>query len=215
MGSFNDLTGRRFERLLVIRRVQNMGNANTKWLCKCDCGNESFVQGGALKDGRVRSCGCLHKETVTKHGMHKSKTYSSWSAMKDRCTNHNKKVFKYYGGRGISYCKEWENFETFLSDMGDKPEGTSLDRIDNNLGYSPENCKWSTHKEQLRNTRATTYLKFRGVKKSLQEWAEELEISSVTLKSRINRGWSIKDTLTRPVNKLMSHKRKHQNINNL
>ena len=208
MGIFRDLTGSRFDRLLVIRRVPNPGNANLKWLCKCDCGNESMVQGGALKDGRVRSCGCLQKEVVTKHGMHKSKTYGTWTSMKDRCTNSSKKAFKYYGGRGISYCKEWEDFKNFLSDMGEKPDGTSLDRINNNLGYSRDNCRWSTPKEQLRNTRITTYLKFRGVKKSVPEWAEEMGMSPVTLKGRINRGWSVKEALTRPVNKLVSTKRK-------
>lgn len=204
----DDLTGIRFGRLVVARRVPNVTKGNTIWLCKCDCGAESIVQSGALKRGVTQSCGCLQRSVVTSHGLEGSKTYHAWAAMKQRCSNPNNKFFSDYGGRGISYCSEWESFEGFLSDMGDKPFGLSLERIDNSQGYFPSNCRWATQKEQRRNTRATVFLEFQGVRKSRTEWAEELGISPITIKSRMALGWSVEDILFKPIDKRKATKQK-------
>lgn len=203
-----DLVGERFGRLVVVTRAPNKTFGNTEWSCRCDCGNFKNVQGGALKNGRSKSCGCIQKESATKHGMEGTKTYNAWASMKSRCNNQKNKFFSHYGGRGITYCKEWEKFEQFLSDMGEAPEGMSLDRINNELGYGPSNCRWTTPKEQRRNTRATTFLEFRGLSKVPTEWAEELGIPVETIRSRIKLGWTVEDALTKPVDKRKSTKKK-------
>jgi hypothetical protein len=147
-----DITGHRFGRLVAISHISFQG-----WLCRCDCGNETIVQGPNLRNGNSKSCGCLRVELAisraTKHGhAKKTATYSSWQAMIKRCTNPNTWSWKHYGGRGITVCDRWRySFENFLADMGEKPEGLTLDRINNELGYSPENCRWATPAEQFRN----------------------------------------------------------------
>lgn len=210
MREVEDLTGRRFGRLKVLGRAPNKTKGNTQWFCKCDCGVVKITQGGALKNGRVLSCGCLHKETATKHGMEATPTYNAWAAMKSRCSNPKNKFYRDYGGRGITYCREWERFEQFFSDMGKKPAGMSLERIDNNAGYGPQNCKWATPKQQRRNTRANKFIEFRGSSKTATEWAEDLQMPVETIRSRLNLGWTIEDALTKPIDKRKSSKRKSQ-----
>ena len=150
---FKDKTGQRFGRLVVKELISKKPVA--KWVCVCDCGNETKVWGGHLKSGVTRSCGCLltdsNKENNTTHGMTKSRTYKSRRSMKSRCTFPCMPNYKYYGGKGIKFDTKWNNFDNFLSDMGERPEGTSLDRIDNNKDYSKENCRWSDAKTQANN----------------------------------------------------------------
>jgi hypothetical protein len=127
--------------------------------------------------------------------------YPTWSAMINRCSNPNKQGYENYGGRGITVCDSWKDFGQFCEDMGDKPEGTSLDRIDNNKGYSPDNCKWSTRFEQNRNTRANRYLTANGKTQIMADWASETGLSEQVIKRRIDvYGWSEQDALTTPVN---------------
>lgn len=126
-------------------------------LYRCSCGNEKILEKGNVNSGGTKSCGCLKKNKMRKekttHGMSKTPTYKSWVQMKTRCLNKNYKEFFYYGGRGIKICERWMSFENFLEDMGERPNGKTLDRIDNERGYSPENCKWSIPKEQSMNRR--------------------------------------------------------------
>lgn len=208
MKPLEDLAGRRYGRLTVVRRLPNVTRGNTIWLCKCDCGGESITQSGALKRGITSSCGCLQRQVATTHGMEGSRTYNIWAKMKQRCANPDDKGYPDYGGRGISYCQEWESFETFFRDMGTAPKGLSLERVNNNLGYSSANCKWATPKEQRRNTRVTRYIEFRGVKKAMTEWAETIGVSPQTLRSRLNLGWSAEDVLTKPIDQRKATKRK-------
>ena len=127
------------------------------WRCLCDCGKETVVQAGNILNNHTTSCGCFRKqkaiESNSTHGLANTKVYRVWRNMHTRCENTNTKDYKNYGGRGISVCISWFKFETFYKDMGDAPEGLSLDRINNNKGYSKCNCKWSTKSEQAFNRR--------------------------------------------------------------
>ena len=164
MPAFLDRTGQRFGRLVVIERAPH--HRRMLWRCRCDCGQEIVTRGEALKDGTTRSCGCLYIELARsrflKHGHtskgHTSATYRCWSDMMSRCTNSHNPSYKDYGGRGIAVCERWLSFPNFLADMGEKPAGLSIDRVNNELGYFPENCGWTTPAEQALNRRQTSKL---------------------------------------------------------
>lgn len=152
-----NLMGKEFGKLIVLERIVKNKWNQFLWLCQCDCGQKIIIRGSSLKDGNTKSCGCLQKEIVTRHGhntrIEKSKIYIVWDHMVQRCINSNNKRYIDYGGRGIKVCKRWMKFENFLKDMGEAPEGLQLDRINNNKGYCKSNCQWSTREEQMRNTR--------------------------------------------------------------
>lgn len=155
MGNVIDLTGKRFGRLRVLERNGRAKSGHIMWRCKCDCGKENTIRGYHLVQKRIRSCGCLVDESrrKKKHGMVGTPEYISWYAMKTRCNNPNAKDFECWGGRGIGYCESWEKFESFYRDMGKRNDGFVLERVNNNKGYGPDNCKWATHKEQANNRR--------------------------------------------------------------
>lgn len=144
--------------------------------------------------GRSRKC---------KHGHSKlggvTKTYMAWASMKKRCSNPNHSRYKNYGGRGIKVCKRWMEFTGFLEDMGESPEGMSIDRVDNDKDYSPDNCRWTTLERQANNRTDNVYLVYDGRKQSLADWARDLGFNRFTLKSRINLGWSAEKVLTTPI----------------
>lgn len=165
-----DMTGKRFGRLVVIGQVPNP-NRTTKevkflWKCLCDCGNETITRASNLRGGDTKSCGCILTEMrrssgrkKKKHGMAGSKMYLAWYQMLMRCRNKNSISYKNYGGRGIKVCERWQEFKNFYEDMGDRPEGMSLDRIDVNGDYEPSNCRWASKKEQYHNRQVDQSIK--------------------------------------------------------
>ena len=192
--------GRVFGRLTVLRRSDKKGY----WWCQCSCGSpEKQIQHGNLTYGNTKSCGCIARETSirnnTTHGKTNTLTYKTWQGMHTRCENPNYKIFHRYGGRGIYVCERWDSFENFYQDMGEKPKGYSLDRIDNNGPYAPWNCRWATCKEQCRNRSTMKMITYQGKTQSLIEWAEELGVSYGTLCTRSRRGWSDERIVGTPI----------------
>ena len=156
MNTVKDLTGQRFGLLTVMRQAGRTKYSTVMWECQCDCGNTVMRERRILVKSSKRkvsiNCGCLYARNQ-KHHMTGSPTYITWKSMKQRCLNPNSTSFPYYGGRGITICDRWDDFLNFYEDMGERPEGMSLDRIDSDKGYYKENCKWSTIEEQNRNRR--------------------------------------------------------------
>jgi hypothetical protein len=196
--------GDHFESLEVI------GKEHKRILVKCACGKEKKIITGNW--GFTKSCGCSrkkHPQLFKKtHGQTKRQgkrqvltpTYLTWRNMRARCNNRNSDRYPYYGGRGISICKEWdESFENFLSAMGERPPGKTLERLNVNENYSSKNCRWATKKEQARNTRLTRYLELSGERKCIATWAEDLCVNVKTLETRLRLGWSDEKILTTPV----------------
>ena len=174
-----------------------------RWLCRCDCGNEVSVATGSLRCGETQSCGCLRREITGQrtrtHGLsRKSGTYAVWVGMRDRCFCVTDTSYHRYGGRGITVCERWSSFENFLADMGERPPGMTIDRIDNNGPYSPENCRWATNLEQSRNKRTSILITVGSETLCLSEWADRTGIDYWTLHGRIRRGWDPVRVVTTP-----------------
>lgn len=195
----NNIIGKRFGRLVVKAFSHTNKNRASCWYVKCDCGKIKVIRGVTMMTGKAMSCGCLQKENMSKrtykHGMTESATYHCWEAMKDRCLNPKNPAYKNYGGRGIKICERWMSFENFLADIGEKPKGKSLDRMDNNGNYELSNCRWATVEEQWNNKRTNHILVYNGIALTIAQWARRLQITQGTLYSRIHRGWSIEKAL--------------------
>ena len=216
MSKTEDLTGRRFGSLTVIRRsedyVQGNGRRRAKWLCLCDCGTEKEIIGENLRCGKTLSCGCFQKkkasDSLTKHGETDTRLYNVWCAMKRRCNNSSVPEYKNYGGRGIKVCDEWNReygeFKEWALREGyddNLPRGVcTLDRIDVNGNYEPDNCRWVTQKHQMNNVRYNVNIEYGGCNHTLAEWANIFGIKYATLRERIfNYGYTFEEAVTKPV----------------
>ena len=206
MGTYKDLTGQRFGRLLVIEKTEQRQGGEILWRCVCDCGTTKLVRGSHLRNGKTMSCSCLiyEKGRNQTHGLRRTRLYDIWSNLKGRCDNPKNKCYHNYGGRGITYCKEWEHFEPFWewAMANGYRSGLTIDRIDNSKGYCPENCRWATIKEQARNRRTNHLLTYKGETKTITEWAEQYNIPPLTLQARVARyHWPVETAIETPVRK--------------
>jgi hypothetical protein len=191
---FHDITGLTFQNIEVLWYAGkiNAGNqTKSMWWCKCHCGKEFPAIANNLKTGNTSSCGCLkgtHKESGTPE-------YHAWEAMLARCNNPKCPEFCNYGARGITVCERWSKYEAFKEDMSARPHGMSIDRIDNNSGYGPGNCRWATMKQQQQNKRTNRMIFHNGLNLCIQAWAEKTGIPATTIHNRLNKQWSISRVL--------------------
>lgn len=211
MSKLKNLENEKFGRLTVVE-LSKSKNGKAYWLCKCDCGNTRVINGYKLRSGETKSCGCLRKETTSKmrktHGITKKSLHNAWINMKTRCNNPKYNEYERYGGRGISYCKEWESFDNFMywaiqngyQELKDKNGRTqlTLDRIDNNGNYCPENCRWVTALEQSRNKSNNKRYEYKGKMYCLSQLAEISFVNVDTLRRRIKNGFSIDKAVETP-----------------
>lgn len=171
----NELAGQRFNRLVVVADAGVNRRQNVLWKCQCDCGGTAIAPAYELRAGKVKSCGCLVREGanvthgLARGGAKRSRVYSIWASMVQRCTNPNDRNYHHYGGRGITVCQRWRTFENFYKDMGDRPAGMSLERVNNARGYSPANCVWATTPEQNRNRRNNVWVAAGGTQMLLSD----------------------------------------------
>lgn len=206
-----DLCGMRFGKL-VVQRLHHRDGSAVWWECLCDCGRLKVVRGSNLRQGTVQSCGCLLRDAHTTHGDSRTRLHNIWLDMKGRCTNPNHPRYCSYGGRGITICPEWSNsfatFREWAMDNGYRDD-LSVDRIDNNSGYCPENCRFTDSIQQANNKGNNYHITYNGRTQTINEWARELGLSVKTLRSRIDRSkWSIKEALLTPAatpNKLYTY----------
>jgi hypothetical protein len=192
-----NLMGQRFGRLMVIEEAERSKTNQIRWLCKCDCGGFTISFGTGLTRGRSKSCGCLHKENMSKkfkkHGCSRGGPYKSefntWSILDSKCYNENYKQYKDYGGRGIKVCKRWrKSFSNFLKDMGPRPSKIhSLDRIDNDGDYKPSNCRWATPSQQSRNRRGLHWIEYKEERMIVTDWATVFGISPQSLFEKLKK----------------------------
>lgn len=210
MSRLIDMTGKRYGRYTVIKRVDKNDNKGW-WLCRCDCGKEKVVHGHLLRIGSTKSCGCYSidnaKKNFTTHGLTQTKLYSVHRTMVARCQNPKNNSYKTYGAKGIKVCEEWLgekgfiNFYNWAMQNGFK-DGLSIDRIDNNKGYSPDNCRWATTEQQSLNKKTNVFLEYQGQTKTLKEWSNVFDIPYKTLHARINRNWDLEKAFNEPVRKV-------------
>jgi hypothetical protein len=178
-----------------IKRTLSGRGSRLRWQCLClRCLKFFEAESCHIKSGKQKSCGCLKHEGT--HLMTGTAEYKTWSGMIQRCHNLNHKNYDCYGGRGITVCDRWlDSFENFLADMGPRPTGMTLDRSDNDKGYSPDNCRWATKEQQANNTRANVFIEWNGKRQTRSQWERELNMKPTTLRGRLARGWSMEKAM--------------------
>ena len=206
-----DLTGRQFGRLVVLARAENGRTRHPRWLCRCSCGNEKPVLGDHLKAGKIVSCGCyaadVNRATKKTHGKTNTPTYITWQAMKARCFSPSRENYAHYGGAGISICERWMMFENFLADIGERPRGKTLDRIDPSGEYSPENCRWASQVEQCNNKRGSVRYEAFGRRQTIAEWSRESGLSRAVIRRRLDiHGMPMEQALSQSSGMLLPEK---------
>lgn len=202
MSRIRDLSGQRFGRLTAVSRGGSKiygGQRFTTWICVCDCGASTTVVMRSLVTGTTRSCGCLGIESRITHGRWGTPTHHTWHSMVARCTNPKSPSYRWYGALGIVVCAEWMTFDGFLSDMGERPKGTTLDRIDVNGHYQRDNCRWADVKQQARNKTTNVNITYGGETFCVSEWAERLGVKPRALMSRLDMGWTHDRVIETPV----------------
>lgn len=199
------LAGERFGRLVAIERIGDMGD-KAKYRCKCDCGSCITVDGANLVTGATKSCGCLRKEVTAnlkyRHGLTDHRLYRTWQNMRNRCNDPGNKEYQHYGGRGISVCDEWnESFDSFYewAMSNGYQDDLTIDRIDVNGNYCPENCRWATLHDQSRNRTNNRVIEYQGRKMILADWAKEMGINASVIRHRLDAGWTVEAALTKPI----------------
>ena len=206
MGKCIDFTGIKFNYLTMIERIGTNKYQQALWLCKCDCGETTIAIGSEVKSGKKKSCGCYKTsrliKRVTTHGLYDTRLHHTWGNMKDRCYNKNSGEYYAYGGRGIAVCEEWRhNFQAFYdwAVSHGYSDNLTIERVNVDGNYEPQNCKWATRKEQMNNTRRNRKLTYNGKVQTLQQWADETGIRVQTLWIRLDHGWDVEKALTTPV----------------
>lgn len=188
--------GKKFDRLTVIEDA-----GGKLWRCRCDCGGSKLVMTVALNKGTTRSCGCIRKEQLTKrnskHMFSGTPTHRTWKDMRARCNTRSNTDYANYGGRGIAVCGQWSNFIVFLRDMGERPDGKTIDRIDVNGNYTPENCRWADADTQANNKRQTRLIEINGVKASLAQWSRIYGVYAKTVAYRLRIGMSLENAFSK------------------
>lgn len=195
MGKVIDITGQTFGKLTVLKEAGRSSENRATWLCKCECGKEATVIGKHLRNGTTKSCGCI----VNKHNMTDTPTWTTWRAMMKRCYETTSKHYTRYGARGILVQESWHEFVNFYNDMGERPDGTSLDRINNDGNYEITNCRWADNFTQNNNRGDyNTKLTLGNLTLNINEWSRKLDIKPTAITERLRRGWSVEKTLTTP-----------------
>ena len=211
--------GKRFGRLVVLEIIQASRARKTphQFVCQCDCGKQTTTRSDLVRNGFTKSCGCYRRQASSEnHRTHgeashgnESVEWKAWKSMKGRTNPNDKQNFKNYAGRGITVCGEWlASFDKFLEDMGRCPDGFTIDRIDNDKGYFPGNCRWATQEQQMNNTRANVVIEYQGRRQTLTQWCKELKIRRGLVYCRLSLGWSAEKALTSPID--TTRKKKQQ-----
>lgn len=196
-----DIVGKRFDRLVVTGEP-----VSKNWVlfypCRCDCGNDTLVRSQLLRERRTKSCGCLGNERrgdhARRHGMSRTPIHNAWMSMINRCEDPKTRAYKDYGARGIAVCERWHTFENFLADMGIPENGMTLERRENDLGYSKENCVWATKTAQANNRRSSKIIEFGGESLTQAEWERKQGLRTGQLYERLKKGWSVERAIMTP-----------------
>jgi hypothetical protein len=204
--TFRGLTGQTFGRLTAVERAENTADGRARWRCRCLCGTVKTVAASELTKGGTRSCGCLGDEQRKRNAqaqchdlsrLHYPRAYGSWKNMLARCYAPETRGFANYGGRGIGVCARWrDTFSVFVADMGEPESGLTLDRIDTNADYTPDNCQWATRKAQANNRRNNRTLTHDGETSTVAQWSERTGLTYACIHARISAGWSVDRALT-------------------